>query len=311
MSPLDDLVRKFESHLKSIRHANTVRSYLTDVHQFQEFLTQQDINGAAVSRLHVRKYLAELAKAGLSANTINRKLAALRMLFRFARLELAAFDGTIEPNVTANLISIKTPRRLPSVISEKKIIEALALPNEKTVKGCRDRAVLELLYGCGLRRQELVNINVGDLEPGVTQVRVLGKRAKERIIPLGISTLRVIETWLGKRPTLCHDANEKALIVDDKGKRMRPDQVYRIVRRYLKKVTEPEKAHPHVLRHSFATHLLDGGADLMAIKEMLGHSSLATTQIYTHVSAKKLKAVYQKAHPRAKMPDPQQLKLDF
>lgn len=306
---MDELIKKFTLYLQ-IQQKNlaTIRAYLTDIQQFQKFLQKEKINGT-VQRAHLRKYLAILSQGGLKASTINRKLVALRLFFRFARLELAVLDGKIDPDVTVNLVTLKTSRRLPMVLSEKEVNDVLALPSKKTIAGHRDQAILELLYSSGIRRQELINLNLVDVDFKSYTIRVLGKRSKERIVPIGTNAINAVTAWIAKRPILCHNQNEKALIVNDKGKRIRPDQVYQTVKKYISQVTETQKAHPHILRHSFATHLLDSGANLMAIKEMLGHSSLATTQIYTHVSTAKIKEVYQKAHPRAKMPNPKQLDI--
>jgi site-specific recombinase XerD len=220
----------------------------------------------------------------------------LRTFFKFA-----AREGAITHDPTVNLVALKTPKKLPSVISEKALSQALQLPEAGSVAGLRDRAILELFYDCGLRRQELVNLNIHDVDLRHLQIRVLGKRAKERIVPLGRAAMHAVVNWLEKRQEICFDQGETALFVNQRGSRMTARQVYYRVRHYLKQVVEIDKAHPHVLRHSFATHLLDGGADLMAVKEMLGHSTLSTTQVYTHVSAGRLKAVYRQAHPRAEL----------
>jgi integrase/recombinase XerC len=288
-------LEKFLVYLKTERLASrrTMETRETDLRQFGEFLRDERIVGS-VQRLHLRRYLALLSRGGLASRTINRKLVTLRTFFKFA-----AREGAMDRNPTVNLVALKTPKRLPAVIAKQKLAEVLELPDSNSVAGVRDRAILETFYNCGLRRQELINLAIADVDMHNLQVRVLGKRSKERIVPLGRAAMHAIAEWLKKRPAYCHDENETALFVNDRGARMTPIQVYRSVRHYLKQVTEMDKAHPHVLRHSFATHLLDAGADLMAVKEMLGHSTLATTQIYTHVSAARLKQVYRQAHPRA------------
>jgi site-specific recombinase XerD len=295
----DDWLERYLFYLKSERQLSmrTVAMRAIDLRHFGNFLREEKAappNG--VQRLHVRKYLALLSNGGLSARTINHRLVTLRTFFKFAVRE-----GAMAHNPTVNLVALKTPKRLPSVISEKALSQALQLPDSRTVDGVRDRAILELFYNCGLRRQELINLNIDDVDLRHLQIRVLGKRSKERIVPLGRAAMHEILSWLEKREEFCSDPDEPALFVNHRGGRMTAAQVYHSVRRYLKQVAEIDKAHPHVLRHSFATHLLDAGADLMAVKEMLGHSTLSTTQIYTHVSAGRLKAVYRQAHPRAEL----------
>lgn len=292
-----DWLARFLVYLKTERQSSprTIETRNTDLRQFGDFLREEKV-ATGVQRLHVRKYLALLSTGGLEARTINRKLVTLRTFFKFA-----AREGAMPHNPTINLVALKTPRKLPSVISEKALSKVLQLPDQTSVEGARDFAMLELFYNCGLRRQELININLHDVDLRNLQIRVLGKRSRERLLPLGRAAMHAIAQWLERRKEFCCDHNEPALFVNRRGKRMTAVQVYHAVRKYLKQVTELDKAHPHVLRHSFATHLLDGGADLMAVKEMLGHSTLSTTQIYTHVSAGRLKAVYRQAHPRAEL----------
>jgi len=288
---------RFLVYLKTERQSSrrTIETYGIDLRQFGDFLREEKIAGG-VQRLHVRKYMALLSTNGLEARTINRKLVTLRTFFKFA-----AREGAMPHNPTINLVALKTPQKLPPVISEKALSQVLQLPDQASVAGVRDFAILELFYNCGLRRQELINLNINDVDLRNLQIRVLGKRSRERIVPLGRAAMHAIVQWLEKRKEFCCDQNEVALFVNRRGERMTATQVYHGVRKYLKQVTEIDKAHPHVLRHSFATHLLDAGADLMAVKEMLGHSTLSTTQIYTHVSAGRLKAVYRQAHPRAEL----------
>jgi len=292
-----DWLARFLVYLKTERQSSprTIETYGIDLRQFGDFLREEKI-AAGVQRLHVRKYMALLSTGGLEARTINRKLVTLRTFFKFT-----AREGAMPHNPTINLVALKTPQKLPSVISEKALSQVLQLPDQASVAGVRDFAILELFYNCGLRRQELLNLDINDVDLRNLQIRVLGKRSRERIVPLGRAAMHAIVNWLEKRKEFCFDQNETALFVNPRGVRMTAGQVYRTVRHYLKQVTELDKAHPHVLRHSFATHLLDAGADLMAVKEMLGHSTLSTTQIYTHVSAGRLKAVYRQAHPRAEL----------
>jgi integrase/recombinase XerC len=291
-------LERFLLYLKTERQASprTIETRETDLRQFGDFLHEEKVV-TSVQRLHVRRYMALLSRGGLTARTINRKLVTLRTFFKFA-----AREGAMTHNPIINLVALKTPKRLPSVISEKALSRALQLPEAESAEGVRDRAILELFYDCGLRRQELINLNINDVDLRNLQMRVLGKRSRERVVPLGRAAMHAIVNWLDKRKEICPALrDETALFVNHRGGRMTASQVYHRVRHYLKQVTEIDKAHPHVLRHSFATHLLDAGADLMAVKEMLGHATLSTTQIYTHVSAGRLKAVYRQAHPRAEI----------
>jgi site-specific recombinase XerD len=288
-------LEKFLQYLRSERRAapRTLETREDDLIHFGKSLREENINGE-VPRALVRRYLSSLSKAGLAPATINRKLVSLRIFFTFLVRE-----GVIPNNPTANLVSLKKPRRLPKFLPADTLLKALRLPSLATPEGVRDRAILELFYGAGLRRQELVDLNADALDFSNLQIRVLGKRAKERVAPMGRAVRLALLEWLRVRESRHRPADEKALFLNRRGKRMSAKQVYKVVRHYLTQVTDRDKAHPHVLRHSFATHLLDEGADLMAVKELLGHSSLSTTQVYTHVTAERLKKVYQLAHPRA------------
>jgi integrase/recombinase XerC len=294
-----DWLEQYLIYLRAERQLSprTLEARATDLRQFADFLREEKVAPpSGVQRLHVRKYMALLSRGGVAARTINHKLVTLRTFFKFV-----AREGALAHDPTANLVALKTPKKLPTVISEKALLHALPLPDAATAQGVRDRAILELFYNCGLRRQELINLNRADVDLLKLQIRILGKGSRERIVPLGRAAMHAMVDWLEKRQEFCCDRNETALFVNHHGARMTASQVYYRVRHYLKQVAELDKAHPHVLRHSFATHLLDAGADLMAVKEMLGHSTLATTQIYTHVSAARLKAVYRQAHPRAEL----------
>ena len=290
-----DWLDRFLVYLKAERRAAklTLATRELDLKQFGEFWREK-FGGENLSRALVRRYISSLSQAGHAPATINRKLASLRVFCKFLVRE-----GAIGNNPTANLVSLKRAQRLPHFLTADTLTRALQLPEAGTPEGTRDRAILELFYGSGLRRQELIDIDLAAVDLANQQVRVIGKRSRERMVPLGRAAKSALEDWLRYRPTWLTAKDQLALFLDKRGRRMTAGQVYRVVRRYLTQVAEAEKSHPHVLRHSFATHLLDAGADLMAVKEMLGHSSLSTTQIYTHVTPERLKQVYQQAHPRA------------
>jgi site-specific recombinase XerD len=273
--------------------ARTLETRRDDLQHFAEFWQGQ--NSAELTRALVRRYLSTLSRQGYAPATVNRKLAGLRLFCRFLVREEALPD-----NPTANLVSLKQARRLPRFLTVEELSKAMLTPDAATPAGVRDLAILELLYGCGLRRQELVQLNVDTIDTGSMQLRVLGKRNRERIVPLGRAACQAVQNWLALRSTFAKERQDQtALFLDTRGRRMSAGLVYHAVRRCLRKTVALEKAHPHILRHSFATHLLESGADLMAVKELLGHTSLGTTQIYTHVTPQRLKSVYQLAHPRA------------
>ena len=290
-------LERFLTFLRTERRsaASTVSARAQDLREFQSFLQAEDC-GPMVQRAHVRRYLRTLSQKKLAPNTINRKLAGLRLFFKYLVRE-----GAIRHNPTANLVSLKKPKKLPRFLTPEALLQALQLPDTSTPLGTRDRAMLELFYGCGLRRQELIDLDLDSVDFSNRQVRVLGKRKRERIVPLGRGALQAVRKWCEARSTMERLRDRDALFVDRQGSRLAPAKVYAIVKSYLVQVTDEEKSHPHILRHSFATHLLNAGADLVAVKEMLGHTSLSTTQIYTHVTPERLKSVYRLAHPRAQL----------
>ncbi len=286
---------KFLQHLKVERRAAaaTLVTRSIDLRLFGEFW-QSRTNAPTFTRALIRSYISTLSRNGRQPATINRKLATLRVFCKYLVAE-----GVLTSNPTANLVSLKRARKLPRFLTPEKVEQALQLPDLKTPLGLRDLAILELLYGSGLRRQELVDLDLEGVDFSNGQVRVLGKRSRERIVPISRAAKQALEQWRTARRELVADASVQALFLSAKGKRISAQEVYSVVRRYLSQVDGLEKAHPHILRHSFATHLLDAGADLMAVKEMLGHRSLDTTQIYTHVTPQRLQKVYHLAHPRA------------
>lgn len=303
------LIEKFMVELQTRRLAAlTLAAYRSDLEQFQVFLAgEQIVAGAAVQRLHVRRYIAKLTTEQLEPVTINRKLVALRMFFKYLLRE-----GVIGQSPMANLPALRVGKKLPGVIARNNVVQAIELPNVGMPVGARDRAILEMLYGCGLRRQEAVNLDLADVDLPCRQMKVLGKRARERIVPLGKTGMMMLQVYLARREELAQ-ATETAVFVNADGVRMTGEQVYYVVRKYLGQIAaiSRDKAHPHALRHSFATHLLDAGANIMAIKDLLGHSTLATTQIYTQVSTARLKEVYRQAHPRAAYLSDQQMELEL
>lgn len=241
----------------------------------------------------IRPFPGWLHQQGISRKSIRMKLAAVRSIFRYlVRI------GTLESNPARMIASPKVESKLPSFLQQNEAAEMAAVFNLETPQGIRDKALCELLYGSGLRISEALQLNVGEIDFKRRVVRVLGKRTKERIVPVTQYAVDSIQNYLKIRAQFKPLDNEPALFLGERGQRMSPVSAYRIVRKALGPITEARRKSPHVLRHSFATHLLDNGADLKAVSEMLGHASLSTTQIYTHISVERLKEAYKKAHPR-------------
>jgi integrase/recombinase XerC len=288
----------FRRHLAAERglSRHTVAAYVVDVAGLLQHVARlgaEDLN--AVDAAALRSWLARQHSAGYARSTLARRSSAARVFFAFAlRRGLAAHDPA------AQLASPKTERRLPRVLSRAEAVELVGLPPTDEPAGVRDRAVLELLYATGIRVGELCGLDVDDLDPARNVVRVLGKGAKERTVPYGIPAAQALDRWLHvARPALTVTGSGPALFLGLRGRRIDPRTVRRLVHLYLTEIAGGPDLGPHGLRHSAATHLLEGGADLRSVQELLGHATLATTQIYTHVSADRLKASYEQAHPRA------------
>ena len=278
--------------------SNTVEAYRNDLKQFSEFLKnaydQEDL--LAVDAGEIRMWMVQMMEAGLTARSVNRKVSTLRAFYRY---HLKMKHITVNP--TEAVVGPKIAKRLPQYVEENEmdhLFRADLFADD--FEGWRDRLIIELFYVTGMRLSELVNIKRGDINLYDNAVKVLGKRNKERIIPFSPRMSELIAKYLhfldGKFP---ENPKNSFIFVASNGNKIYPKAVYRIVRKYLDMVTTIDKRSPHVLRHTFATQMLNHGADLNAIKEILGHSSLAATQVYTHNSIEKLKKIYNQAHPRA------------
>jgi len=273
---------------------NTVQAYLSDLRQFKAFLSERGLALAEVDADEVGFYLNHLAAQELSARSRARKVSALRNFFAFL-----VEEERVEENPCAYLPTPKLPRRLPQILTEQEVLALLEAPRLDKPAGYRDRAMLEVLYGSGLRVSELLALNLGDIDE-LGFVRCTGKGNKERIVPLGSHALRATELYVRHaRPRLCKDYRERALFVNQRGQRLTRQGFWKIIKAWAKEAGIEKNITPHMLRHSFATHLLRGGADLRSVQEMLGHADLATTQIYTHLDKGHLRDVYRQAHPRA------------
>lgn len=302
---MQDYVRKFLHYLEHERNcsAYTIVSYEEDLNQFATYLSHTGDDGAerleTISHQTVRDFLHSLIEKGYSRGSIARKLACLRSFFRFLRRQ-----QMLSTNPAAAIRAPKLPKRLPTVLAEHEVALLMEQPDRSTPEGCRDRALLEILYGTGIRLGELIRLNWSDINFADGTLKVMGKGSKQRIVPFGGMALQALREYRAVRtmivvPPYVDGTCGEAVFVTKRGKRLSPNGVNILMNDYIGKVSEVHKKSPHVLRHSFATHLLDRGADLKAVQQLLGHESLSTTQVYTHVSVERLKKVYAQAHPKA------------
>jgi len=287
-------VERFLQYLRVERNGSeaTCRSYALDLRQFFHFVGHRRLG--ALTPLDVRRFVAHLSAGGSSRRTIARRLSCLRSFFRFLCRE-----GRLDHNPAASVPTPRLERRLPSFLDEQQVARLLEVPSTEKWQGLRDRAILETLYSTGMRVSELAGLNGEDLDEISGTVVVRGKGKKERLCPIGATALRAVRRYLDARPPAKRLRVPYALFVSQKGGRLTVRQVDRLLARYVRQAQLPGAISPHSLRHSFATHLLDRGADLRSVQELLGHASLSTTQVYTHVTAQRLKKVYDQAHPRA------------
>ena len=291
----------FLDYLKSERvySSHTLTSYRTDLSQFIEFLerpeNQDQVRPQAVDTDDIRQFLEELLIHGLSKRSIARKVSAIKSYFKYLKR-----IGIVDNNCAAGVVSPKISKSLPTVLDENQARKLMALPDTRSFEGKRDKAILELFYGCGVRLSELIQLEMKQIHLQNDYIIVEGKRNKERLVPLGSFAKAALQEYLsGRNEQIRNLEDRERVFVNRKGKPLYPLAIQKMVREYLLQVSEQEKLSPHVLRHSFATHLLDRGADLLFVKELLGHDSLTTTQIYTHVSIDRLKEVYRRNHPRS------------
>lgn len=301
-------VAEFLEHIEHERQLSerTVRAYARDLREVQEFLAvyygTSDWRWSGVDRLAIRSFMGDCStRRGLAKRSIARKLSALRSFFRFLHA-----DERIPSNPARAVRSPRLERRLPGFLTrqqmESLLANAEARASEGGFHGARNLAIVELFYSTGLRVSELQQLDVRHLDLVSERVRVLGKGRKERIVPVGRIAIGALRTYENRREELIASvdgADPRALFLGRTGRRLTVRQIQNVVRGFLDRVSEDVGLSTHSLRHSFATHLVDGGADLMAVKELLGHASLSTTQVYTHTSKERLLRVYRQAHPRA------------
>ena len=282
---------KFEKRLSD----HTILSYDNDLKQFESFFKTYSTNKEikTTDKRAIRSWIVELSLKKLSPKSINRKIATLKSFFKFLIKR-----EVIEINPTTNITSLKTDLKIPNFLKEKDVnflFDNLIL--EKNFNGERDMMILELLYGTGIRISELINLKTRNINLPKKEMKIMGKRKKERIIPLHQQIISQIKKYLDKKNEI--KSTHEFLLCTNKGKKLYPMLIYRIVKKHLSSLINSKKYNPHLLRHTFATHILNKGGDLNSIKDLLGHESLAATQIYTHNSIEKLKETFKASHPRA------------
>ena len=303
--PFEHLLLDFLAYLEFERglSRNTLEAYRSDLLQYGAWLNRTGVGALDAGHAELAAFTAELATGGdgrppAAAATLQRKIACLRSFYRHLRR-----TGTLADDPTAKLRAPRQSRRLPHVLSRDEVARLLAQPAGTEPAALRDRALLELMYACGLRASEAITLEAGDLDLEAGVLRARGKGNKERLVPVGSAASRALAAYLQRgRPKLVGERWEARLFVNQRGSGLTRQGLYKIVQRHAASAGLANKMSPHTLRHTFATHLLAGGCDLRSLQEMLGHADIATTQLYTHLSAERLKDVYFDAHPRARLP---------
>lgn len=276
---------------------HTLTAYEEDLSQLFDFLeeTFELTDPSEIMHMHLRSWVVALIEAGISPRSVNRKIACLKSYFKFLQAREA-----LTKNPATRLKPLKTEKKLPSFVRESEmtmLLDQVEFPDD--FEGKRDKLLIELFYSTGIRLAELIGLKERDINFYDYSIKVLGKRNKERVIPIPDSIVQYIKEFIILRKDMWGENREEVLLTTDKGRPLYPMLVYRVIKKYLGAVTTLSKKSPHVLRHTFATHLLDKGADLNAVKDLLGHTSLAATQVYTHNSLEKLKSAFDQAHPKA------------
>lgn len=291
-------IERFTNYLQYEKRfsAHTLSAYLQDLQQFQKFLFQSELDFAAVKHHDVRSWIVDLLDKQAEPRSVQRKLSTLRTFYKFLLREML-----VEANPTLQVKAPRVSKKLPVFIEDSNLNSLLdnAEVFGEGFEGLRDRVVLELLFGTGIRLAELITLSDADVNLYEQTIKVFGKRSKERIIPVNVSLMKLLKQYIEEKSKQNFQNLSQKLLVTSEGKAAYPKLIYRIVNKYLAYISTNEKKSPHVLRHSFATSLLNKGADLNAIKELLGHASLAATQVYTHNSVERLKTIYKQAHPKA------------
>lgn len=285
-------IEKFTNYLDGERNysEHTLRNYRSDLEELAEFLSDKDPK--EITHLDLRRFLAELKRRDLAKRTVVRKLASIRSFFKFLLK-----DRYLKTNVADSIFTPKLDKRLPEFLGTADTLRLIMAPALDSVTGLRDRAILEVLYSTGMRVSELVGINSRDVDLIAGAAKVRGKGKRERITLLGSEAQKALRRYLDERGSAADSLD--AVFLNKRGTRLTDRSVRRIVDKYIKKCSIEQKISPHSIRHSFATHLINNGADLRSVQELLGHKNLSTTQIYTHMGSKRIREMYSKAHPRA------------
>ncbi len=295
---MESLIQEFIEYLGHEKGlaTNTLESYGRDLRQYCGFLSEDTSQTPeTASQATIVAYLMMLRKQGKATATIARRLAALKAFYQFMLKE-----NYVTKDPTDELSSPKLERKLPKVLTVEEVEKLLNQPDASNPTGIRDKAMLEVLYATGIRVSELVSLNLDDVDFDEGFVRCVGKGSKERVVPIGEIAVNSLKAYLSKgRPKLVSNPNENALFLNHHGRRLTRQGFWKIVKKYAAQLGIRKEITPHTLRHSFATHLLENGADIRAVQEMLGHADISTTQIYTHVTKDRLKDVYARSHPRA------------
>jgi len=274
---------------------NTIQAYRRDMVKFAAFATSRNLATKDVRRGDVVDFLGSLYRKGLDSRSVARHLVTIRHFFRFSLME-----GHVDDDPAATIESPRFRQSLPEFLSVEEVDRLLAQPDTSAIVGMRDRAMIELMYSCGLRVSELCGLRVADLQAEAGCLRCIGKGNKERLVPVGRQALEAVQRYLrGSRPKLLCEGSSPYLFLNQKGRKVDRIAYWKTLGQYGRKAGLRKALTPHMLRHSFATHLLDRGADLRSVQMMLGHSDISTTQIYTHVVEERLKQVYKAHHPRA------------
>jgi integrase/recombinase XerC len=292
-------IQSFLNHLSYQKRysPHTITAYENDLTGFFDYIEMQfgPTPLAGINPSFVRSWLASLKQADMQSKSLNRKISSLKSFFKYQLRE-----GTVPASPMAAIISPKARKRLPQFVAEKDLddlFDHVAFPDDW--EGRTDRLILALFYNTGMRQAELVNLATRQVDVSNCQIKLLGKGNKERIVPVSTALMRQLREYINDKSSRFSEATGGRLLVNAKGRPLYPKYVYKSVRKYLSLVTTIDKRSPHILRHSFATHLVNNGAELNAVKELLGHSSLAATQVYTHNTIEKLKKVFEQAHPKA------------
>jgi len=295
---MKDLIQQFLDYLSVERGLapNTIQAYGRDLNNFAQFLEKRNIaTSDVVTHKDITDFMWQRKEKGIAANSISRALVAIRVFFRFLLRE-----QKIKQDPTSVLDSPKLWKRIPDVLGVSETEKLITEPDLKNILGIRDRAMLELLYATGLRVSELISLNISDLNMDVGFLKCIGKGSKERIVPMGRTAQSAVTAYLQKsRPKLLgKHLSITGLFLTRLGKKMTRQMLWKLIKKYTKQAGIKKEVTPHTLRHSFATHLLERGADLRVVQELLGHANISTTQIYTHVDKERLKAIHRQFHPR-------------